>query len=79
MTQGFVSWYLRCLAKSRRKAEKEKLSRGHPSSPLVRNAREREQVKLDSKIAAKGDETKSARNTRSKFQLKGDEPTTESK
>ena len=44
-----------------------------------RGMREREQVKLESEIATKGDGTKLARNTRSKLQLKGGEPTTESK
>ena len=44
-----------------------------------RGMREREHVKSEPEIAAKGDGTKPAGNTRSKLRLKGGEPTTESK
>ena len=49
--------------KNRRKAEKRKNARKGTCLAPSRGMREREQVKPESNIAAKGDGTKSARNT----------------
>ena len=64
---------------SREGREKEKRSRGHLPSPR-REVCERENTsEPESEKAAKGEGTKSARNTKSKLRLREGEPTTESK